>query len=148
MTFPREKYATTPRHRFAGLKLNTLEVCLVLALADATLWTPEQLSMANLQQMWRRYLAASLAPDEWRKKGWGDYGRMGWRAWFRRTLSSLQHSHKLAGSPLLPTLFLHADRLKACAAAFRETMQPAMPGRDFWTYCQTTYAQLQNRRGA
>lgn len=103
--------------------------------------------MANLQQLWRRYLAANLAHDEWRKKGWGDYGRMGWRAWFRRTLSNLQRL-QLAGSPLLPTLFLHADRLKACAAAFRETLQPAMPGRVFWTYCQITYARLQERRGA
>jgi len=144
MTF--EKYSTTykTRYRHKGFQLNCLEVCLLLALQDIARCEVEQQTPDYLRSLWRRYLASNLEHGEWRKKGWSNFGRMGWAEWFTRSWKGLWKLD-LVPLSLAPPYVLRSDTLELCHH-FRERMQQRMPAPDFATYCRTTHQHVTGKR--
>lgn len=144
-----EKYSTTPKYRFSGLKLSCLE-----ALALVALWAQQRHELqpgdhppigyrGRVLYNWRRFCAANLEHDEWRKKAWAsDYNRGGYNVWFPRAIKRLQRLLLVDGD------WLVTDAGKAAAVHFTDRLQPAMNAADFRTYTNTTLQRVRSGKGA
>lgn len=148
-----ERNPTTRKHAFNGEDFSTLEILGVLSFHSlylAGLKSRERRPLLgyDARMMWRRFCASNLEHEQWASKAWADSVAGGYVVWFKRVLNRLVKCGLVERAGHVGGYLCYAmtDTGRACAVAYTERLNTAMPIDDFFTYTKTTYQRVKNKR--